>query len=296
MKQGKSQEIGALKDINWARKENLVRRAAAIGLIVLSMFLLASCASSDTTETESSVDDVSQGLTADSGSEVDIELPDPAVGAALPEIELNRAALLTASEVDITYAQEYARNRAWASFKNLFPDLVTVIDRPMEIGEHVLWEDAIPSVNEMIEVDPKNPEYHLLSGFINFKLNYNNDAIAAFEKTIELDPKNFEAHFHLGVIYGIDEWPKSIDYLTQSIELATNPYQVSDAFARRALTYHKMERYDECFADIDRALSLAPNNGFALLTYGMIFKDKAERDREATEVESIPGEGFDLNP
>jgi tetratricopeptide (TPR) repeat protein len=148
----------------------------------------------------------------------------------------------------------------------------------------------------MIEEDPTNPEYHLLSGFINFKLNYNEDAIAAFEKTIELDPNNFEAHFHLGVIFGIDEWHKSIDYLTQSIELATNPYQVSDAFARRALTHCKQELYDECFADIEKALSLAPNNGFALLTYGMIFKDKAERDREATEVESIPGDGFDLEP
>lgn len=279
-------------------------RAVAFQLIVLSMFLLASCASSDTTLSDSSADDASQGVTADSGIEIEAELPEPAVGAALPEIELNRAALLTSSEVDITYAQEYARNRALANFKELFKvervwhddNKDGVID-PWEIVEEFKWEEAIPRVNNMIESEPDNPEFHLLSGYVNFQLNYNEDAIAAFEKTIELDPKNFEAHYHLGVIYlGIDELPKSIDYLTQSIELAINPYQISDAFARRALTHCKQELYDECFVDIDKALSLAPNNGFALLTYGMIFKDKAERDREATEVEGIPGDGFDLRP
>jgi len=281
-----------------------MRKVATFGLVALSIFLILSCAETPTsvdrsnpgeTQVELSDDDTDpnqEGLST--SDEINLNSSDPLSEEPFSEIDLDRAALRASSEVDITYAQEFARNRALASFRKLFPQFIKDLTKPGWIGEEFLWEDAIPRVNEMIEDDPENPEFHLLSGFINFQLNYNEDAIAAFEETIELDPRNFEAHFYLGIIYY--ELPKAINYLTHSIELATNPYQISDAFARRALSHCVQELYDECFSDIENALYLAPNNAFAILAHSTIFKDKAERETEATGKEGIPGVDLGVQP
>jgi tetratricopeptide (TPR) repeat protein len=281
-----------------------MRKVATFGLAALSIFLILSCAETPTsvdtsnpgeTQGEVSDDGIDPNQDATSTSDdTNVSSQNPSSAEPLSEMELDRAALRASSEVDITYAQEFARNRALASFKKLFPQLIKDLTEPGWIGKEFLWEEAIPRVNEMIEDDPENPEFHLLSGFINFQLNYNEDAIAAFKKTIELDPRNFEAHFYLGIIYY--ELPKAINYLTQSIELATNPYQISDAFARRALSHCVQELYDECFSDIENALYLAPNNAFAILAHSTIFEDKAKRETEATGKEGIPGVDLGVEP
>jgi tetratricopeptide (TPR) repeat protein len=276
------------------REESWMRRLAAIIFTALSLFLLLSCAGTSTPQDGPN--------TTSTLNESDIITPDPALEVDPPEIELDRAALLASSEVDITYAQEYARNRALANFKKFFPNLIISDDASDEnildeIGEKYLWEEALPSMNEMIETNPENPELHLLSGYINWKLRYTEVAIAAFEKTIELDPKNFDAHFYLGIIYyGTEELIKSVDYLTQATRLAHRHNQISDAFANRGLAYCLMELYDECVADVERAIYLDPYNGFTILIHGTVFKDKAQRESEATGLEGIPGLDFGVTP
>jgi len=286
-----------------------MRKVAAFGFVALSIFLILSFVDLGPSPDESSpgetsqdivsitdvdsdqegntkADDESGAIIPSTSDEIALNTPDPALVANLTEIELDRAELVSRSETDTALLQEFARNRAMGSFRIA-----------SDLGDQFLYEEGIPYVNEAIEMDPSLPEAHLLSGYLNFKLNYNEDAITAFEKTIELDPMNFDAHFFLGVIYyGIDELPKSIDYLTQSTKLATTPDQISDAFANRGLTYCLLELYDECIADVEKALYLDPNNGFSILIHGTVFKEKALREMEATGKEGIPGVDLGVNP
>ncbi len=171
---------------------------------------------------------------------------------------------------------------------------LALVDIAQYLADMNFYEEGIPWADDAIRLDPGLPEAHLVSGILNFNLRNRNEAIAAFERTIELDPLNFKAHLYLGIIYSGNKNPSlAVEYFSKAIKIANSPEEISTAFTHRALAFALMERYEECFADLDDALFLNPENGLAILVRGTV--NKALEQRQATsEAEGIPGvsEGF----
>jgi len=62
-------------------------------------------------------------------------------------------------------------------------------------------KQALESVNKMLEIQPKNADYHATKGFVLDGLGKENEAIKAFEKCISIDLKHFEGNYFLGLAY-----------------------------------------------------------------------------------------------
>jgi tetratricopeptide (TPR) repeat protein len=198
----------------------------------------------------------------------------------LEEIETLRIRLMHNSDSKTDPIDYVARDRALA-----------LINIAQDLSDLNLYREGIPWVHDALMLDPGLPEAHLASGYLNFKLLQTEEAIADFEKTIELDPANYDAHLYLGIIYNGNEDPaRALNYLTEAIQLADSPRDISTAFANRALSYALLEQYDECFADFDDALFLDPDNGWAIFFRGIVLEELANREKVASEAEGIPGD------
>ena len=160
-----------------------------------------------------------------------------------------------------------------------------------------LYKEGIPWASDALRLDPGLPEAHLIWGYINFKMLNTEVAMDAFKRTIDLDPSNFNAHLYLGVIYnGKNDPDTAIEYLTRSIHIARCPEDISMAYTHRGLSYALMLRYDESFADLEDALYLDPDNGWAILVRGVVSQEKARREEAASEYEGIPGRSSGFAP
>lgn len=162
-------------------------------------------------------------------------------------------------------------------------------------ADHEQFKKAIPWANNAVRLDPTLPEAHLTSGIVNFRMRNTAQAIAAFEKTIELDPSNFDAYLFLGIIYsGRNDPSLGVEYLTQALEVAVSSEDLSTAYTYRGLAYSVMQRYEECFSDLDKALSINPDNWLAELVRGKAVDSINKYMNSASDQEGDPGSGIGL--
>jgi tetratricopeptide (TPR) repeat protein len=143
------------------------------------------------------------------------------------------------------------------------------------------YEKGLPWANEAIRMDPDSPDAHFISGYLRFKLLLTESAVAAFERTIELEPTNFEAYDYLGIIYrGTGDPERGIVYFNKAMAVADTAEELSTAYADRGLAYGVLQRYDESFSDLDMALIINPDNGWAIFFIGNVEEAKAQREAE----------------
>jgi tetratricopeptide (TPR) repeat protein len=156
------------------------------------------------------------------------------------------------------------------SIKQVLSDLALVhVKIANAYVDHQNFKEAIPWANMAVRLDPTSLEANLISGIVSFRIRSTAQAIATFEKCIELDPSNFDAYFYLGRMYsGRDEPSLAVEYLTQAIERAVSSEDLSMAYSYRGLAYSVMQRYEECFSDLDQAQSIDPDNWMVELVRG----------------------------
>lgn len=141
------------------------------------------------------------------------------------------------------------------------------------------YKEGLPWAEEAIRLDPELSEAHLIYGYLNFKLVNSKVAISAFEKTLELEPTNFEAYLYLGIIYrGAGDPDLGIEYFNQAMGVAATDEDLSTAYAERGLAYGNLDRYEESYADFETALSVNPDNGWAIFFRGIVSEKEAEQE------------------
>jgi tetratricopeptide (TPR) repeat protein len=179
-------------------------------------------------------------------------------GADEAQDDQPRKGLVVSSELELT------------SIKQALSDLALVhVKIANAYADHQNFKEAVPWANKAARLDPTSLEALLISGIANFRMRNTAQAMSSFEKIIELDPSNFDAYLHLGIMYsGRDNPSLAIEYLNQAIELAVSSEDLSTAYTYRGLAYSVMQRYEECFSDLDQALSINPDNWLAELVQG----------------------------
>jgi len=178
------------------------------------------------------------------------------------------------------------------------PELAQGYVRVAEVfAELFQYNDGLPWAREAIRLDPDLPEAHFIHGYLHFKLVHSADAIESFEECIELDPSYFEAYLNLGIIYRAKgELSLGLEYFNQAIRVARNVEELSKAYAERGLMYGVMDRFEESFADFDRALVINPDNGWVLFYRESVIQKLANRENSGSgqtgNLEPGAGVGF----
>ena len=145
------------------------------------------------------------------------------------------------------------------------------------------YEDGLLWAEEALQLDPGLPEAHLIYGYLHFKLVHSEEAIAAFEKTLELEPTTFDAYLYLGIIHrGAGDPDLGIEYFTQAMQVAATDEDLSTAYAERGLAYGNLDRYEESFTDFDTALSINPDNGWAVFFQGIVSEQMEDQVNAAS--------------
>ncbi|MHA2428692.1 MAG: tetratricopeptide repeat protein [Candidatus Hermodarchaeia archaeon] len=160
-------------------------------------------------------------------------------------------------------------------------------------GERGQIYEAEAWLEQALRLDPNLPEVILASGFINYRFRRTNQAISDFWKVIKLDPDNFYAYFYLGQIYnGRENANLALIFLNKAVDLASTLEDQSLALTYRANSYSMLWRYDECFADLDLAEELDPDNGLVILMRAVVQEAITMTDRQLDEIlEERPDEG-----
>jgi len=116
--------------------------------------------------------------------------------------------------------------------------------------------ENIKDCDRAIEINPYNNEFYANRGIAFLNLKKYQDALADLNKAIDIDPKYVRAYINRGIVfYNLNKFQEAINDLKVFIE--SNPhFSLENAYYFRALSYGKLNRKEELFADMEVAAKL----------------------------------------
>ncbi|MEO7331067.1 MAG: tetratricopeptide repeat protein, partial [Minicystis sp.] len=139
---------------------------------------------------------------------------------------------------------------------------------------------AIADVTRMITLAPLNAGAYARRGEIYHGAGQHGEALANFRRAAQLDSDNLGALSGAGVCLMLArDWDGAIPWLTRAMRL--HP-QAPSLRVERALCFENLERYDEAVADLDVAITLAPDDDESLYARGRC-RPKSGRTEEIAD-------------
>lgn len=126
-------------------------------------------------------------------------------------------------------------------------------------------ESALDDFNKAVDMCPKETEFLLARAeFFNHVEKYD-ESDSDFRRVLALESDNANAQVGLGRNkIGRGEYQEAVNYFSRVLP---NVSGISDAYAYRAVAYFGLEKYENCSADVVKALSIDGNDmAFKLLT------------------------------
>ena len=148
--------------------------------------------------------------------------------------------------------------------------------------------EGIAFLNKVVENMPDKAEFRLYQGTFYEEMREYQKAEAALKEGLEIEPDNVKIHFRLGVVY--DKWGRkdqSIQAMKEVIRI--NP-EHANALNYLGYTYADLGRnLTEAEELIQRALTLAPEDGYITDSLGWVYFKRGQFDRARQYLEKAVG-------
>ncbi len=136
------------------------------------------------------------------------------------------------------------------------------------------FEDALPLLNQAIDLDPKFTDAYISRSFTYGKLGMVNKALKDVQKALELDPNNEVAHNNRGFLYlRIGQYDKAIADFTKAVAL--NPGDEA-AWANRAEAEWRAGQTADALVDCSKAIGFMSGDADPYITRGDILASQGE--------------------
>ncbi len=123
-------------------------------------------------------------------------------------------------------------------------------------------EQARSLLIKAVEVDPGNLQGHFQLGLAHVRLKDYPKAVASYQEVARLDPGFPDAFFNLGYVYAVTkEYPQAEEMYERVVELA--PSYLDEALFNLAIIQEKQGKWEPCITNLERALSINPENKLA---------------------------------
>ncbi len=171
----------------------------------------------------------------------------------------------------------------------LIPDDMDIYHIPrLTFGKKIYYDKAAEYFKKAINLNSKYHQAYFYLGLI-LKEKISPLAVEYIQKAIELDPKNADYRYSLGEILYPQDYPGSIKYFQEAINHGyKDPFK---AYYYLGIIYLKIGNHDEalvcfrnaitvnpnCVEDLQKAISLTPNNGDYYFALGMMLYEKADK-------------------
>jgi len=128
----------------------------------------------------------------------------------------------------------------------------------------------------------------------NFRADHVLEAIKYFENALEIDPHFADAYSYLAYCHfarWVHMWPGFDENLDRANKLAERGVALNDmsaiALARLGSIQRFLRRYDLAIANLEKALTLAPNNAEVIATFGQVFNTIGNPERGLEMLEKV---------
>lgn len=136
------------------------------------------------------------------------------------------------------------------------------------------FEDALPLLNQAIELDPKFVDAYISRSFTFGKMGQVSKALKDAQKALELDSNNEVAHNNRGFLYlRLGQYDKAIADFTKTVAL--NPDDEA-AWANRAEAYWRAGQTADALTDCSKAIGFISGDADPYITRGDILASQGE--------------------
>ncbi len=119
-------------------------------------------------------------------------------------------------------------------------------ETPKDPAETNTPEHRIEKANEVVRLDPDDPQSHFQLGLEYWASKNLGEAIHQFEEVVRLDQENAHAHWNLGLLYAeSDKGPEAIANIKKAEAIYTKYHYSTYAGQAR----DRLKRYNEKFGD-----------------------------------------------
>jgi len=116
------------------------------------------------------------------------------------------------------------------------------------------WTGAEDEQRRALELDPGNPDAHMLYAIFLMSLGRHDEAIREMQSAEQLDPLSSNTQSNFGrVLYRARKYEEAIPHLKRALDLEPRNYS---AYVRLGDVYAKLGRYDEALTMFEKAAQL----------------------------------------
>ncbi|MFN9598507.1 MAG: tetratricopeptide repeat protein [Dolichospermum sp.] len=119
-------------------------------------------------------------------------------------------------------------------------------------------QDALAIYEQIIKIQPENPENWLKRGILFNRLNRYKDAIMSYNQAIKINPEYHQAWCDIGVSCGkLGKHQEAFNCFDKAIQIKPDD---GVAWVNRGLSLVELERYEDAITSFDKALEFQPNS------------------------------------
>jgi tetratricopeptide (TPR) repeat protein len=147
------------------------------------------------------------------------------------------------------------------------------------------YQRALEDFNRAITIDPDYAAAYAGRGRVYYKLKQYEQAARDLEHGLELDPEMAWAYGHLGEAYrGLQEYDRALDAYNRAISLAPGQGYFW-AYASRGLTYYYLDDYQHALADLDHAIALNADYAWGYAHRGRIYRHLKQYEKALADLD-----------
>jgi len=134
-----------------------------------------------------------------------------------------------------------------------------------ELADKISEKDPKQAINlfkKSLALDPKSEKANFQLGMVYMKQKNYAAAVESYDKVIQLNPDFPDTYFNLGFINALaKDYVRAEEMYARVVEL--NPTYVDEALFNLALVESKLDKKEQCIANLEEAVKINPNNKLA---------------------------------
>jgi tetratricopeptide (TPR) repeat protein len=215
--------------------------------------------------------------------------------------DINKDGIITTSELGLFIQQKVSaesKNTQTPDFGSFYlddrgemifilqeEDENSLLKKALELYRSDKLDDAISTIKQGVELNPKNKLFHLRLGDMLYKKGRMDDAIKAYQTGLDLGVEDADAavYSHVGFIfYTLKRFDEAIKACKQAISI--DP-KMSEAYVCLGAAFHQQGRLEEAVLNYKQAIKINTDSFEAHLRLGQVLFDQKKLDEAVTELQ-----------